>query len=425
MIPSHLLLLKRPRTTSVGRLTLTEFRTEPAVLLSAAERDALRRLHPGIRIEPTIGYEGRYDLTPDQRIGLVSLPTLVVEVRPKVPMSSVLFLVSYACDAASWFDEHPEFSRELDLLEMIAVMLAKLVQHATRRGLLNGYQTQDEPLQAPRGRVLFDELIRRRLGHTPPIDVRHDVFTADILENRLLLAALATLSRISPRSSVARRELVRAQGLFGAVTRLQFPAATVPEVVFTRLNSHYQPAVSLARFVLKSAALDVGAGSVKGSAFLIDMNTVFEVFVRTALREALGADSQEFPSRPPRTHLDRAGVVPLKPDLCLVEKGRIMWVGDAKYKRLPVGGYRNADLYQLLAYSIALDLPGGTLIYAADDGVATAEHSVLESEKRLKVITLDLAASRPQILGRLRAIADGIRLRSRQVVVTTNSICTA
>ena len=87
------------------------------------------------------------------------------------------------------------------------------------RGLLNGYTIEDEPLQAPRGRILFDEQIRRRLGHAPPIEVRHDVFTANILENRLLQAALETMGRIPLRSAVARRELVRAQRLFGSVKR--------------------------------------------------------------------------------------------------------------------------------------------------------------------------------------------------------------
>src|SRR5262245_2148868 len=107
----------RPRTRmqrkmSVRRLTLTEFKTESAVTLSVRERDSVLRLHPGMRIEPTIGFEDRYDLTPDQRIGLLCLPTLEIEIRPKVPMSSVLFLVSYACDAAYWFDRQPEFARD-------------------------------------------------------------------------------------------------------------------------------------------------------------------------------------------------------------------------------------------------------------------------------------------------------------------------
>src|SRR5437867_135487 len=98
----HSRLLPNPRTTTVRRLKLVEFRTERAVPLSIDQRDALRRLHPGIRIEPTTGAAELFDLTADQRVGVISLPSVVIEVRPKVPMSSVLFLMSYACDAASW-----------------------------------------------------------------------------------------------------------------------------------------------------------------------------------------------------------------------------------------------------------------------------------------------------------------------------------
>lgn len=396
------------------RLTLTEFKTQPAVALSVDERDAVRRLYPGIRLEPTLGSEGRYDLTPDQRIGLVCLPGLVIEVRPKVPMSSVLFLLSYACDAADWFDQQPEFAHELDLVELLAIMLARMVQQATRRGLLNGYQCVDDSLQGPRGRILFDEQIRRRRGISPPIEVRYEVFTSDIVENRLLLAALAAMGRIPLRSDSAKRELFRAQRLFGAVERLHFAPAAVPDVVFTRLNRHYQPAVSLASLLLRSTSLDLDAGGVRGSAFLIDMNTAFERFVRSALRAALDVDEARFPDRPPRARLDEAGVVPLNPDLCLLEDRRVAWVGDAKYKRLPVGAYRNADLYQILAYAVALDLPGGTLIYAADEGVSAAEHIVVEDGKRLQVVALDLLAPPAKVLQQIGAIADRVGLATAQ-----------
>ena len=120
------------RTTTVRRLTLTEFRTEYAVALSFDERDLLRRLHPGIRMEPTIGRDDCYDLTPDQRVGLVCLPSLVIEVRPKVPMSSVLFLLSFVCDAMSWFEQQPDFAQDLDLVDLVAIMLAKVVQQTSK-----------------------------------------------------------------------------------------------------------------------------------------------------------------------------------------------------------------------------------------------------------------------------------------------------
>ncbi len=392
------------------RLTLTEFSTLRAVALTPQERDGIRRLHPGIRLEASAGTADRYDLTPDQRIGLVCLPTLIIEVRPKVPISSVLFLISYACEAVSWFDTLPPLAADLDAVEMIAAMLARQIEQATRRGLLNGYQSVEEGLTVPRGRILFDEQIRRRAGVAPPIDVRHDVFTSDVLENRLLLAALATMSQMRLRSSVVRRELVRALLLFGSVTRVRFDRSAVPEVSFTRLNQHYRPAVGLASIVLRSSSLDLGAGTAPGAAFLIDMNAAFERFVRRALREALGLDSASFPERPRGGCLDEAGAVPLRPDLCLMRRGEVVWVGDAKYKRLPMGGYRNADLYQLLAYAVAMGLPGGTLVYAATAGVQAAEHVVLKAGKRLRVFAIDLTAPRAAILNQVEKLAELIPL---------------
>lgn len=109
------------------------------------------------------------------------------------------------------------------------------------------------------------------------------------------------------------------------------------------------------------------------------MNTAFERFVRNALRATLGVNTASFPDQPPRTHLDQAEIVPLKPDLCLLDDGRIVWVGDAKYKRLPVGGYRKADLYQLLAYAVSLKLPSGTL---ADRDRQTLASSDIRDERR-------------------------------------------
>ena len=59
-------------------------------------------------------------------------------------------------------------------------------------------------------------------------------------------------------------------------------------------------------------------------------------------------------------------------------------------ERPPVDAVPNADLYQLLAYTTALDLPGGLLIYAeGEDEPATYE--VRNAGKRLEVAALDLS----------------------------------
>jgi 5-methylcytosine-specific restriction enzyme subunit McrC len=145
------------------------------------------------------------------------------------------------------------------------------------------------------------------------------------------------------------------------------------------------------------------------------MNRVFEDFVRIALREALGTTITRFPDRAPGVAMDLAEIVPLKPDLCLIDSNRILWVGDAKYKRLSAGAYQNADLYQLLAYAVALDLPGGMLIYGAHEGVSSADHYIKHVIKRLSVIALDLSTSPKKILQQIDGIANDIRAQANPV----------
>jgi 5-methylcytosine-specific restriction enzyme subunit McrC len=90
-----------------------------------------------------------------------------------------------------------------------------------------------------------------------------------------------------------------------------------------------------------------------------------------------------------------------------------------RFVLLANGGYQNADLYQLLAYAVALDLPGGMLIYAADEGVSAAEHVVVHAGKRLHVVALDLLAPRAKVLQQIGTIAHRIRRPTVQPALVT------
>ena len=68
----------------------------------------------------------------------------------------------------------------------------------------------------------------------------------------------------------------------------------------------------------------------------------------------------------------------------------------------------NADLYQLLAYVTALDLPGGMLIYAEGEADPVI-HDVRNSGKRLEVAALDLSGTLEEILHRVGKLAGRIR----------------
>ena len=84
------------------------------------------------------------------------------------------------------------------------------------------------------------------------------------------------------------------------------------------------------------------------------------------------------------------------------------FVGDAKYKDLSGEHAPNADLYQLLAYVTALDLPGGMLIYAKGEREPATYH-IRHSGKRLEVAALDLSGTLDDVLNRVESLANNVR----------------
>lgn len=144
------------------------------------------------------------------------------------------------------------------------------------------------------------------------------------------------------------------------------------------------------------------------------MADVFENFVVAALRESLGASERAFPQAGKRLNLrlDEEGGIPLKPDLSWWIDGECVFVGDCKYKRAVVEGVPNADLYQLLAYTTALDLDDGLLVYAAGEHPPGA-HTVKHAGKRLRVATMDLAGDPHAVLEEVGALAAQIRRLAR------------
>ena len=98
----------------------------------------------------------------------------------------------------------------------------------------------------------------------------------------------------------------------------------------------------------------------------------------------------------------------LRPDLVWRDGARHVFVGDAKYKNIAREHAPNADLYQLLAYTTALNLPGGLLIYAKGEA-ETATYQVRNSGKRLEVVALDLSGTLDEILGRVGSLAEMVK----------------
>ena len=391
------------------QVDLTEYVQSTPQPLSAVERDTLRKL---LTIEPAEGAEAMYHLTPGSTVGAVEIDGLSVLIRPKIGIPQLLSLACYAIGKVKFQSDDFDFPDEYALPDALALALASHARRAFSRGLLHGYREEEEALHTVRGRIRFDDQIRRRFGAPLPVEVRYDEYTADILANRLVKAAAARLGAMRLRSPRARRGLGWIAGMLDNVSPVEFAPNRVPAVEIDRLNDHYRGVLVLSRLVLRHGAFEAGRGVVRASGFLMDMNVVFQEFVTTALREALGVSERVFLEKSIPS-LDEEGKVHLRPDLTWWQGGSCVFVGDAKYKRMHDRHVPNADLYQLLAYATALGLPGGMLIYAQGEAEPVV-HEVRRSGKRLEVAALDLSGTLEQVLSRVKYLARTIRERHNE-----------
>ena len=391
------------------QIDLREYETSEYPL-SDGHRDALlgEKKTLGLTVEPVIGKEGTYSLTPGSTIGAVEIGDLSVLIRPKIGIPQLLSLACYAMGVYRAQEERLfDFEEEQALPDTLALALAAAARRAFSRGLLHGYRTEEEALHTVRGRIRFADQIRQRFGIPLPIEVRYDEFTDDITENQLVKAATFRLGRMRLRSQQARKDLGRVAATLENVSPAEFSPKAVPDVRFDRLNEHYRDVVGLSRLILRHGAFESKRGAVRATGFLMDMNVLFQEFVTVALREALGASEHVFLERS-ISPLDEGDDIKLRPDLTWWSGRECYFVGDAKYKRIDYQSVPNADLYQLLAYVTAARLPGGLLIYAQGEA-ETATYTVRNSGKRLEVVALDLRGSLDEVLKRVDFIADKIR----------------
>ena len=398
---------------TMREIDLQEHATSNALILSVEERDALARKELNLSIAPVPGTANEYTLTPGSVVGAVETVGLSVRIAPKIGICQLLSLACYAIDKVKLQEPEFDFPEHAALPDALALAFGAAARRAFSRGLLHGYRAEEDALHAVRGRIRFDDQIRRRFGIPLPVEVRYDEFTDDILLNRLVKASAHRLGRLGLRSREARSGVAWVAESLSDVSLVAFPRAVVPDVKFDRLNEHYRSVATLARLILRHGAFEASRGNVRASGFLMDMNQVFQEFVTVALRGALGVSERVFGEYGIGS-LDMEGRVGLKPDMAWRDGARCAFVGDVKYKRANAG-VPNADLYQLLAYATALDLPGGLLIYAQGEREPVA-HTVRNSGKRLEVATLDLSGALEGTLDRIGDLAQRIRrLRSSAI----------
>ena len=370
---------------------------------------------------------GWWRVSTRQWVGAFSLGDLRVIVRPKIKPENLFLLLEVGLPSEAWQAEAVDYATNDELLPALVSFFARTAETTLARGLFHHYRHEEDDLLALRGRIDFVRQFRRG-GVLVPMACSWDDFTADVDENRCLTAAIRLALRVPDVPHDDRRRLRR---LLAALDGVAEPTASVAldrldRLQYTRLNEHYRPALRLARLILANCTLQDQHGDTAASAFMLDMNQLFEDFVTARLQRTLRGRLDVRAQA--RTYFDDERRVPMRPDLVFECQGRRVGVADLKYKLTdgdtdtastagPLA--RQGDYYQLLAYTTALNLKEGTLIYCADvnedeaverhiPNVSLAESAITvqHAGTKLHAVAIDLSGSPRDIDGQIAALAE-------------------
>lgn len=144
------------------------------------------------------------------------------------------------------------------------------------------------------------------------------------------------------------------------------------------------------------------------------MNCVFEDFIVAALKNAAAFSSLDLVQKC-KGHdlrLDEEGKYKLMPDISCWAGDSCRFVADVKYKDSDSKEPPNADVYQMLAYCTATELPAGLLIYA---GSRESEFATIRNcGRRVMITSINLKMPPSGILSQVNEIARYMRVSTGQ-----------
>lgn len=274
-------------------------------------------------------------------IGVIGLPTRQIEVRPKIPMTHLVFLLNQAL-ADPRIQPQPIAVLPGDsLLELLARWLVRTVEELLRAGLLRDYEQLSSTERVARGQMEPFETGRLYYGGRLEFAVTYDEFTENTPFNRCLSGGLSCVVSNPTIFPVTRRAARRAVARFDDVG--EFNLSDFDGAHLDRRTRRYATPLALARLLLRGHAVDPQSGEVRGHTFLLRTPDLVEQGVRTALARGLA----------PRHSVTKTGIVlsptkmTLNPDL-VFDQGAA--VGDVKYRIFDLS-WRRSDMYQAVAFA--------------------------------------------------------------------------
>jgi len=313
--------------------------------------------------------EGSQTLTVDNYVGVIELPSgTQLEILPKHSASGddleklrrlTVRLIASSLNLTPRKAELANIQAlKFPLTDWLALQFLIELDQLVKRGLRFGYERVEEESRFLRGQLDIAKQLRQPVGRHHLFQIRHDIFTPDRPENRLIRGTLDIVNSRTLDPTVRQLANVLNGHLEGLPASNDI-GADFKQWRASRLTARYSSIKPFCELILNGNAPISQAGAWRGVSLLFPMEQLFERHVAKCLQSRL-APNARLRTQAMRhalcTHRDKAWFY-LRPDI-VIDHGEHNTVLDTKWKVIDSEqgdsrqkyGLSQADFYQLFAY---------------------------------------------------------------------------
>ena len=296
-------------------------------------------------------------------VGIIETPNVIIEVLPKITekgglgQSRQILKKMLAC----YLNLPERVANETDLErynyplhEWIMKLFLEKLTILLKKGIRSDYERVEEEQSFLKGQFNIPARMRQPLGRQHIFPIRHDIYSLNRPENRLLKTAVEEICKLTNDSENWRLSH-EYRLIMQDIPRSQNYKDDFKQWRDGRLLAHYQDIKVICEIILSRLTPITTHGTYRGISFLFPMEKLFEKYVAIQIRKQLEPDAilhEQMNGEYLCHYKEDQNRFGLEPDLLIENNGKKL-ILDTKWKRLDKGkdSISQADVYQMFAYS--------------------------------------------------------------------------
>lgn len=326
-----------------------------------------------------------------------------------IPIQNIYYLLCYAWDKLE--EREIVDVKDIDSTEILDLFCKVLIggsTHLLKKGLDRDYITYQEDTASIRGKINFNESIKRNLMRQARLNCEYDELSYNILHNQILKATFKRLLKNSEIDKELKKELKVIYDYFYFIDDITLSDRAFDLVRLNRNNYFYDFLLKICRLLYDNYFISEDTGAKKFKDFTRDevkMRMLFEEFLRNFYRkeqDVFRVYREDIKWQFETEDESAEKLVPkMQTDISLESSKRKIII-DAKYYREILNNnqgsrkLRSANLYQMFAYLKSVEDNGdvnkqceGILIYPTTDKKMSLQYKVSGHKFSVRTINLN------------------------------------